>query len=306
MYAPSPIIRNDSLAIAVSHSLDFQFTSPLRCVGGKAKQVRYLATLMPDRIDRFYEPFAGGLSTTFFLINTGRVKPSNCYVGDLHSPQVNFYQVLQSDYERLTLELLEAHTWHGNGTRELFEEAVMKINESKSPFWQAWGLYVFNRLCMLAMRNYSPSSFAPTILASGAGLTRDLILRVPWYGAMLKGVSIRKRSYTEALKLAAKVRGNAFVFLDPPYEGHEQSMYGVAFDFDEFAERCHAVSDKCFIMITINDSPANRQRFKGYNVLARDVLYGMSKSTKGELVICNYELDHQPYYLKRLGYQALE
>ena len=63
---------------------------------------------------------------------------------------------------------------------------------------------------------------------------------------------------------------------------------------------------KCTIMITINDSPANRERFKDYNVFARDVNYSMSKSTKGELVICNYQLDGQEYYLDRLGYQALE
>lgn len=305
MYAPSPIIWNDSLAIAMDRSLGFENTSSISCVGGKAKQVRYLTKLMPDSIDRFYEPFAGGLSTTFFLINTGRVKPSNSYVGDLHQPQVNYYKVLQANYEALTLALMESRLWHGNGTRQLFEEAVDQINKPDSPLRQAWGLFIFNRLGMLGIREYRYSSFAQSNIAPGKGITASKILRLPYFGALLKGVSIHKRSYTEALKHAAKQGGGAFVFLDPPYEGHEQSMYGVAFNFDEFAERCHAVKDKCFIMITINDSPANRERFKGYNVLARDVRYGMSKSTKGELVICNYQLDGQDYYLKQLGYKPV-
>ncbi len=303
MYAPLPIIRNDSLAIAMSRSLGFQFTSPIRCVGGKAKQVRYLTTLMPHHINHFYEPFGGGLSSTIFLINNGRVNASNCHVGDLHTPQVNFYRVLQSEYERLTLAVKEPHTWHGNGTRELFEEAVMKINKSSSPFWQAWGLYVFNQQCMLGIRDYRNNAFAPTTMELGKGLTASKILRLPWYGALLQGVSIHERSYVEALKDAAKRRGRAFVFLDPPYEGFEQSMYGVDFDFDDFAEQCHAVKGKCSIMITINDSTANRERFKDYQLFARDVRYGMSDSIKGELVICNYELDGQEYYLERLGYR---
>ena len=302
MYAPLPTLNSDSLAIAMKAVLGFQYTSPIRCVGGKAKQVRYLTTLMPDRIDHFYEPFGGGLSSTIFLIHTGRVKASNCHVGDLHQPQVNFFQVLQAEYERLTLALLDSRLWHGNGTRDLFCQAVDQINDPESPFMQAWGLYVFNRLGMLGIRKYIHSSYAPSISQYGGGITRALILRLPLYGALIQGVSIHERSYADALKDAAK--NNGFVFLDPPYEGHDQSMYGVDFDFDDFAERCHAVADKCSILITINDSPANRMRFKGYQIFTRDVHYGMSDSTKGELVICNYQLDRQDYYLKRLGYRV--
>ena len=132
-------------------------------------------------------------------------------------------------------------------------------------------------------------------------MIHDRILRLPAYGALIQGVDIQERSYTDALDDASK--NNGFVFLDPPYEGFEQSMYGVDFDFDDFAKRCHAVRDKCSIMITINDSPANRKRFRDYQLFTRDVRYGMSDSIQGELVICNYELDAQGYYLQRLGYK---
>lgn len=302
MYTPVPNISSDSLAIAMNPELGFQYTSPIRCVGGKAKQVRYLTTLMPDWIDHFYEPFGGGLSTTIFLIHTGRVEASNCHVGDLHQPQVNFFKVLQDEYEQLTLALLESRLWHGNGTRELFNQAVDQINKPDSPFRQAWGLYVFNRLCMLGIRKYEYGSYAKSIIQYGGGLCQKPVLRVPAYGALIQGVDIQERSYIEALEAASK--NNGFVFLDPPYEGFEQSMYGVDFDFDDFAERCHAVRDKCSIMITINDSPANRKRFKDYQLFVRDVWYGTSHAAKGELVICSYQLDSQDYYLKRLGYQV--
>lgn len=302
MYTPVPNINSDSLAIAMNPKLGFQFTSPIRCVGGKAKQVRYLTKLMPDKIAHFYEPFGGGLSTTIFLIHTGRVKASNCHVGDMHQPQVNFFNVLQDDYEQLTMALLESHLLHNNGTKELFEQAVDQINNPDSPFKQAWGLFIFNRLGMLGIRKYAYGTFAKSITQIGGGMTRPLILRLPNYGALLQGVDIQERSYTEALMDAAK--HNGFVFLDPPYEGFQQSLYGVDFDFDDFAERCHAVRDKCSIMITINDSPANRERFKDYQLFVRDVSYGMSKSTQGELVICNYQLDSQDYYLNQLGYRV--
>ena len=305
MYSPLPIIKSDSLAIAIDRDLGFQHTSPISCVGGKTKQVRYLTKLMPDRIDHFYEPFGGGLSTTIFLIHTGRVEAKNCYIGDLHKPQVNLYWVIQSDHEPLTMSLLESRLWHGNGTKELFRETVDQINDPDSPLMQAWGLFIFNRLGMLGIRKYSYGSFAQTNTGPGKGLTPSKILRLPHYGALLQGVKIHRRSYVKALKDASKRGGWSFVFLDPPYEGHEKSLYGVDFDFDDFAEQCHAVKDKCSIMITINDSAANRQRFKDYQLFARDVRYGMSDSIQGELVICNYELDGQGYYLDRLGYKLV-
>lgn len=302
MYMPTPTINSDSLAIAMKADLGFQNTAPIRCVGGKAKQVRYLTKLMPDKISHFYEPFGGGLSSTFFLIHTGRVKASNCHVGDLHQPQVNFFQVLQDEYESLTLALLESRLWYGNGTRELFNQAVEQINNPESPFKQAWGLYVFNRLGMLGIRKYAYCSYAPSIIQCGGGLLQQPILRLPLYAALIQGVDIQKRSYTKALKDAAK--HNGFVFLDPPYEGFDQSLYNVDFDFDDFAARCHAVRDNCSIMITINDSDANRERFKDYQLFVRDVRYGMSQSNQDELVICNYQLDAQDYYLNRLGYKV--
>jgi site-specific DNA-adenine methylase len=304
MFAPRPTIISDSLAIAMKAELRFDYTSPIKCVGGKYKQVRHLTTLMPERIKHFYEPFGGGLSTTIFLIHTGRVMASNCHVGDLHKPQVNFFRVLQADYERLTMALLESRLWHGNGTRELFNQAVEQINKPDSSLMQAWGLYIFNRLGMLSIRKYTPNSYAPTIIQKGGGLCHSLVLRLPLYGALIQGMDIQERSYTKALDDASK--HNGFVFLDPPYEGFDQSMYGVDFDFDDFAERCHAVRDKCSIMITINDSPANRERFKDYQLFTRDVWYGMCHANKGELVICNYKLDSQEYYLNRLGYRVAE
>lgn len=132
-----------------------------------------------------------------------------------------------------------------------------------------------------------------------------MVLRLPFFGALLEGVSIKKRSYQDALKEAKKKKGQSFVFLDPPYEGFAESMYGFTFDFDEFAEECHGLPDNCNIMITINDSDAIRERFEGLNVYSRDVYYGMSKKEKPELVICNYELKNLEYKLALLGFEPV-
>ena len=104
-----------------------------------------------------------------------------------------------------------------------------------------------------------------------------------------------------------KLNDKSFLFLDPPYEGFAKSMYNAKtdFDFDEFAERCSAASSKCQFMITINDSETNRERFRKFNIYARGVYYGMSKKTKPEIVICNYELPNQDFQIGLLGYEQI-
>ena len=303
MVTPFPILGSDSLAIAASRGLEFQHVSPLLYSGGKARHIRYLAALMPAKMDYLFDAFMGALSTTIFLIKEGRVRPEACYAGDVYKPLLNFFDVLQSDYESLTLKLAEDSVYHSNGSYHLFKEAIDTLLGSSDKLELARAFYIFNKTSMSHARNFEYSAFSPTKIGPNAGITLPQIYRLPHYGALLAPVTISEWDYTEALQRAAKLGKGAFVFLDPPYEGHDLELYGVKIDFDKFAEDCLAVADQCSFMVTINDSPANRERFEALNIIARQQYYCGAHKPKGEeLVICNYELAHQEYYLERLGY----
>ena len=305
MYAPLPTFQNDSLAIAASRGLGFEHVSPLVYTGGKARHVRYLATLMPAKMDYLFDGFMGALSTTIFLIKEGRVKPQNCYAGDVWKPLVNFFNVLRKEYEPLSLLLAADSLFHCNGSPHLFQDAIDILNGSSEALELARAFYIFNKTSMPHARKFEPKAYAESKVGRNAGLTLPQIHRLPHFGALLAKVHIREWDYTEALQAATKRGKGAFVFLDSPYEGQVRELYNVEFDFDDYAEQCHRVANKCSFMVTINDSPANRERFKGLNIIARQQYYhGAHKPDGSELVICNYELDAQDYYLKRLGYRS--
>ncbi|MBC8269048.1 MAG: DNA adenine methylase [Rhodospirillaceae bacterium] len=305
MYTPVPTIKSDSLAIAMNPELGFQHVSPLQYMGGKARHIRYLSTLMPANIDYLFDAFMGGLSTTIFLIKTGRVKPEHCYAGDVSTHLLNFYNVLKTQYEPLTLKLASDSIFHSNGSRHLFNKAIDVLRGSDDEFELARAFYIFNKIRMPHVWDFEYTAFSPSKVGPNAGITIPQILRLPLFAALVQRVAFSEWDYTDALNQAAAIGKNAFVFLDPPYELVGDELYGVEFDFDEFAEQCHAVAGKCTFMITINDSPENRMRFSGYNVIARRQHYsGSHKANGDELVICNYELSHQAHYLNRLGYQV--
>ena len=148
MYAPFPTIENDSLAIAVNRELGFEHVSPIVYQGGKYRHVRYLTQLMPAQMDFVFEPFMGGLSTTISLIKAGRVKPENCVGSDRSKLLVNFFKVLQSDYEHLTLRLAEDSMFHSGGSRQLFKEAIDILRTSKDRLELARAYFIFNKTSM--------------------------------------------------------------------------------------------------------------------------------------------------------------
>jgi len=168
MYAPIINIKNASLAIATMHSPALNRTTALACPGGKSKQVRFLTTLMPTDIGKFYEPFAGGLGTTNYLIRTGRVESKNCNIGDLDPHIINFYRVLRSDYENLTIELLKIRTFHGSGSRDLFNDCLRIFLGKSSPLECAVAYFVYNKLCMEGSRDYLPGSWPCKNVLAGA------------------------------------------------------------------------------------------------------------------------------------------
>jgi len=307
MSAPFPVFQNDSLAIAASHELGFKHVSPLPYSGGKARQIRYLSTLMPAKIDYLFDAFMGGLSTSIFLIKSGRVKPENCFAGDVSKPLINFFHVLQSDYEALTLKLAEDSVYHSNGSQHLFEEAIAILNSPASDLELARAFYIFSKTSMSHAWEFRDNSFAPSKIGPNEGITLPQIFRLPRFGALLAPVNISEWDYSEALQAATRLGKGAFVFADSPYEGRDMELYGVEFDFDRYAEQCHKVANQCTFMLTINDSPENRERFKGFNIIERQQYYsGAHKPNGAELVICNYELDAQDCYLKWLGYRRVK
>ena len=194
----------------------------------------------------------------------------------------------------------------GNGSQHLFNVAIDTLLGSNDELELARAFYIFNKTSMPHAREFEYSAFAPTKVGPNAGITLPQIYRLPHYGALLVPATIREWDYTEALQAAAKLGKGAFVFGDSPYEGRDMELYGVKFDFDDYAEQCHRVANRCTFMVTINDSPANRERFKGLNVIERQQYYCGAHKPKGkELVICNYELDGQESYLERLGYRQV-
>src|SRR5512132_765879 len=65
---------------------------PCAYAGRQVRQTGAATVHAPaQRIERFYEPFMGGLSMTILLIKTGRVAAFKCDASDICGPAVDFF-----------------------------------------------------------------------------------------------------------------------------------------------------------------------------------------------------------------------
>ncbi len=67
----------------------------LKWVGGKSRVLPQLRPLLPERIDRYFEPFVGGGAMFFAL------QPSKAELWDINSELINCYQVIQQRVDDL-------------------------------------------------------------------------------------------------------------------------------------------------------------------------------------------------------------
>lgn len=263
--------------------------SPLRYPGGKSRSVEKIAELIPS-FDEFREPFVGGGSV---FINLKQKFPDKIFwINDKYSELATFWQILQSDSEKLFEQICNWKCEFSDG-KKLFYFLREKIKNC-SEIETAAAFFIFNRI-----------TFSGTTEAGGFSLqafekrfTNSSIERLKLMPKVLQNVKITKSDYENVINADGE---DVFLFLDPPYfSATNSALYGKngslhkIFDHERFAASLKNCPHKW--LLTYDDSPFIRELFSFANVQDRNLTYGMKNVTansnqKGnELFISNYEL----------------
>jgi DNA adenine methylase len=243
----------------------------------------------PDLRDykEFREPFLGGGSVSIHI--TKKYPHLDVWVNDLYEPLVNFWQQLQ-----MTLTELKTSHMSEESARELFLKSKESINnEDISNFDRAVAFYVVNKCSFSGLTE--SSSFSK--MASMNNFTMRGIDKLPGYSKIIEHWRITNYSYDYLLGS----EGNAFVYLDPPYDikdnlyGRKGSMHK-GFDHDRFAADCSACSLNQ--LVSYNSDQLVKDRFKDWKAAEFDLTYTLrsvgeymrEQKQRKELLLFNYEM----------------
>ena len=130
--------------------------------------------------------------------------------------------------------------------------------------------------------------------------TTTNIGKLTYFQKLIRNWKFTNGSYDVLLK---DNNPKAFVYLDPPYELKDSTLYGkngsmhLTFDHDEFAKNCNECGMDA--MISYNADQFVKDRFDGWNQLELEWTYTMRsvgnymEEQKGrkELVLTNYNIE---------------
>ena len=273
--------------------------TPLRYPGGKSRACTKMDQYFPDlrEYDEFREPFLGGGSVAIHI--TKKYPNLRIWVNDLYEPLVNFWQQLQMFGPEMRNKLLELKYRHPESVsaKVLFLESKEYLSQpvrKTEPLWRAISFYIVNKCSFSGLTE--SSSFSAQ--ASDNNFSIKGIDKLPEYSKIIENWRITNYSYDYLLG----AEGNAFVYLDPPYDikdnlyGRKGSMHK-RFDHDRFAADCSACSLNQ--LISYNSDQLVKDRFTKWNAAEFDLSYTMrsvgeymrEQKKRKELLLFNYGIE---------------
>lgn len=268
----------------------------VKWAGGKRQLLPQIRKRMPEKYNRYYEPFVGGGAVTFELL------PANAVINDINRALINTYRQIRQvpqDFLREVNKIDEAMWEDGKeyyyAMRQNYNDKLMK--EEFDPKLAA--LFVFlNKHCFNGLYRVNGKGLfnVPYNNSKSKSCDKDSILAISEY---LKQINILEGDFQAACEQAGE---GDFVFIDSPYaplnptsfesytkQGFDiESHQRLANLYDELTER------GCRCMLTNHNTKLINELYgnKGYKidvVSVKRMINSDASNRKGEeVIICNY------------------
>lgn len=269
----------------------------VKWVGGKTKVLPQLFNFLPEKYDRYFEPFVGGGAFLFTL------QPKKAYINDTNKVLMHMYRLLKES-PTILIDLLEKiekeYKETGDEQRKSYFLVIRERynKEENMDNKAAFGMFL-NKTCFNGMyRENSKGGFNvpfgkyrnPTIL------DKANLLNV---SAFLKNVTLSAVTFEKAVE---KARAGDFIYFDPPYYPLNKTSSFTSYTQDDFGEldqiklkSVFEYLDKkgCKVMLSNSNSKFIKDLYKDYRI--EKVKAARSINSKGsgrgkieEVVVLNY------------------
>ena len=275
--------------------------TPLRYPGGKSKAVKTLSKWYPENISEYREPFIGGGSIAIDI--TKRYPRIPIWINDLYIPLYNFWVQLRDNGDELSERVIEEkqNTLDAGDpekitgrARDLFNQCKEEI-DSYNYLEQAVAFFIMNKCSFSGLTENS--TFSQT--ASNSNFSLVGARKLKDFSKLIRYWKITNLDYSEVMNSYAT--GDAFVFLDPPYDikdflyGKNREMHK-SFDHDRFAGEVYKCKSKFMVTYNLNDRLC--ELYKNYNLKEWKLRYSMAhrgdkgteENIKTELLVTNYDI----------------
>jgi DNA adenine methylase len=176
----------------------------LKWAGGKNQLLPEILARLPERFNRYFEPFIGGGAVLFAL------EPRRAFISDINETLINTYRCVKDRVGDVIEEL------GGFEANEEMYYAVRALDPQKlSPVEDAARFIYLNRTCFNGLYRVNRSGKFNVPFGRYKNPTICNTQRLLSVSEALEGVDIRVR---DVFSLGRDVRKGDLVYLDPPYD----------------------------------------------------------------------------------------
>lgn len=267
----------------------------LKWAGGKRQLLPQIVPLIPNDINRYFEPFVGAGAVLFEL------QPKRAVINDANAELINVYLVIKENCEELIKLLRLYEKKHSDSfyyqLRNLDRDMV--AFEALSPIEKAARTIYLNRTCYNGLYRVNKSGYFNTPLGHNTSIqiVNDGGIRAINAFLNQNEIKLMNGDYRQALK---GMRKKDFVFLDPPYyplkkdyfTRYDASPFGIE-EQKELKKFCDKLNARGIRFIQTNSNCAEmRKLYENYSfeeVQVRRSINANANGRKGtELIIKNY------------------
>jgi DNA adenine methylase len=238
----------------------------IKWVGGKSKLLPELVARLPDRFERYFEPFAGGAALYF------RIAPDRAVLADSNSDLIGLYRSLAHDVAAVIRKLEHHRTAH---CEEHYYATRARWNDRERSWSSADRAATFiylNKTCFngLWRVNRAGAFNVPIGRYTDPPICVPEALRAA--SALLGRTTLRCCDYQAAV---ADARRGDLVYFDPPYDPVTVTANFTSYTSDSFGpaeQRALAdtarslVARGCCVMLSNSDTPFIRSLYKGFQI----------------------------------------
>lgn len=183
----------------------------VKWVGGKRQLLDEISLHLPDKINRYFEPFIGGGAVLF------HIQPKNASINDSNKELTNLYETIKSSPE----ELIEHLKTHKNNSEYFYQ--IRKLDRNKDSYSKLTAIEKASRLIFLNKTCYnglfrvnSAGEFnTPFGKYKNPNIVNEQTIKSVSNYLNSNNIKITTGDYEIAVKEAQK---GDFVYLDPPYD----------------------------------------------------------------------------------------
>lgn len=208
-----------------------KFQPVIKWSGSKRSQAKEIVDLFPKKITNYYEPFCGGASVLFELINRNDIEVNNYFVSDLNPDLIGLFNKIKENPNEVSEHY--AKLWHemNDGVddkafkRSYYEKVRERFNKERNPF----DFMFIMRTTVNGMPRYNADNqFNNAFHITRNGIEPEKLDKIihQWSDKLNeKDVQFRCVSYDKIHPLHCF----DFIYLDPPY-ARTKGMYFGGFD----------------------------------------------------------------------------